>query len=215
MTLAPLTYWKAGDEERRLRIFISHRYGKDEAMYGQVIADLNSQKFHVQDMSLAASQIMSGPRGSELPKFAILAEIAARIYTSDILIAPSRADASLSEWVMWEVQLAAVGYAIPILFVDEDQDQPRTSLVSEIADLGLPYDVCNSVPCKIVPNVIRLVGGRPNWGVRESEPDNLIRYRGPPASARNAVLTKFPFQPRLTPIDPEPSEPKRGFRLFK
>lgn len=216
MTSTPLSYWKPGSEERRLRIFISHRYDRDEALYSEVIAALNSQGFAVQDVSLSISQQMAGPRGGDLPKLEIQAGIAARIYTSDILIAPSRVGVGRSEWVTWEVQLAAVGYAIPILFVDQGEDQQRrAALVSEVADLGLPHAVCNPVTQEIVPNVIRLVGGRPNWSMREKEDDKLIRYRGPLPSARDDVLRKFPFQARLAPFNTEPSEPKRGVWPFK
>lgn len=217
MTSTPLSYWKPGSEERRLRIFISHRYEHDDALYKDVISALNREGFAVQDVSLSAAQQMAGPRGGELPKLKIQAGIAARIYTSDILIAPSRVGAGRSEWVTWEVQLAAIGYAIPILFIDQGEDQQRrTALVSEVAELGLPYAVCNPVAHEIVPNVIRLVGGRPNWTMREQEENALIRYRGPPASARNDILTKFPFEARLAAYNTKAPEQKRsGFWPFK
>ncbi len=209
MSSTPLSYWKPGDEERRLRIFISHRYDKDEELYGEVITDLNSQRFHVQDMSLSARQVMAGPRGGELPTLKIQAEIAARIYTSDILIAPSRVGAGQAEWVTWEVQLAAVGYAIPILFVDHSDDQQRrNTLVSDAAAVGVHHAVCGRKTQEIVRNVIDLVGGRPSWGVREKEDDKLIRYRGPLPSARDKILTKFPFEPRLAAVDPDPPKSK-------
>lgn len=211
MNSKTLPYWEPGSEERRLRIFISHRYDKDDELYTEVIATLNREGFNVQDVSLSAKQVMAGPRGGELPKLKIQAEIAARIYTSDIVIAPSRVGAGRSEWVSWEVQLAAVGYAIPILFVDQGEDQQRrTALVSEIAELDLPYAVCNPVAHEIVPNVIKLVGGRPNWTMRDHEQDKLIRYRGPPSSARDEVLKKFPFEARLAAFNTAAPEPKRG-----
>jgi hypothetical protein len=217
MNTTPLSYWKPGDEERRLRIFISHRYDRDETLYNEVIAALNREGFAVQDVSLSVSQVKSGPRGGDLPKLEIQAEIAARIYTSDILIAPSRVGAGRSEWVTWEVQLAAVGYAIPILFVDQGEDQQRrAALVSEVREVGLPHAVCNPLTHEIVRNVIDLVGGRPKWAMREKEDDDrLIRYRGPLPSARNDVLTKFPFEARLPRVDAEPSKPKGGLWPFK
>ncbi|MGE0829382.1 MAG: TIR domain-containing protein [Hyphomonadaceae bacterium] len=216
MSSKPLPYWKPGSEERKLRIFISHRYEQDEALYSEVIAALNSQGFDVQDVSLSAGQQMAGPRGGELPKLKIQAEIAARIYTSDILIAPSRVGAGRSEWVTWEVQLAAIGYGIPILFVDQGEDQQRrTALVSEVADVGLPHAVCNPVAQEIVPRVVELVGGRPNWTMRDGESDALIRYRGPPSSARDDVLRKIPFEARLAAFATKAPEAKRGFWPFK
>lgn len=216
MSSTPLSYWKPGSEERRLRIFISHRYENDDALYNEVISSLNREGFAVQDVSLSAGQQMAGPRGGELPRLKIQAGIAARIYTSDILIAPSRVGAGRSEWVTWEVQLAAIGYAIPILFVDQGEDQQRrTALVSEVAELGLPHDVCNPVAHEIVPKVIKLVGGRPNWKMRDHEDDALIRYRGPLPSARDDILKKFPFEARLAAYDAKNAEPKRGFWPFK
>jgi hypothetical protein len=215
MAQGSLQFWKPGSEERRLRIFISHRYENDEALYREVRHALDSQGFAVQDVSLSAKEQMAGPRGGDLPKLEIQANIAARIYTSDILIAPSRVGAGRSEWVTWEVQLATIGYAIPILFVDHDEDQQRrTALISEVAALGVPYAVCARDAREIVPNVIRLVGGRPSWTMREKEDDNAIRYRGPLPSARDDVLKKFPFEARLRPVDPESSKPKGGFWPF-
>jgi hypothetical protein len=209
MAQGSLKYWKPGSEERKLRIFISHRYDKDEALYGEVISDLNSQRFHVQDMSLSAKQVLSGPRGGELPKLEIQAEIAARIYTSDILIAPSRVGAGQAEWVTWEVQLASVGYSIPILFVDHSDDQQRrAAIVSEVAAVGLPHAVCGRTTPEIVRNVITLVGGRPNWAMRENEDDKAIRYRGPSPSARERILKQLPFEARLAAVDSDPPKSK-------
>ena len=138
MTTAAFEYWQPGSEERQLRIFVSHRFGKDEELYNQVFRALEGNGFSVQDMSLSSSQAMSGPRGGDLPRLNIQAEIAARIYTSDALIAPSRPGVTRSDWVSWEVQLAAIGYGLPILFVREQSHQRQTRWVSEIADLGLP-----------------------------------------------------------------------------
>ncbi|MEQ1493017.1 MAG: TIR domain-containing protein [Terricaulis sp.] len=216
MTSTPRSYWEPGSEERKLRIFISHRYENDDELYEKVRSALNSQGFDVQDVSLSAKEQMAGPRGGDLPKLEIQANIAARIYTSDILIAPSRVGAGRSEWVTWEVQLAAIGYAIPILFVDHGEDQQRrTALVSEVASLGLPHAVCGRVAHEIVPNVIKLVGGRPDWTMRDREDDKVIRYRGPLPSARDDVLKKFPFEARLSGYEPAAPEPKRGFWPFK
>jgi hypothetical protein len=216
MTSTPLTYWKPGSEERKLRIFVSHRYEHDEGLYTKVIDALNREGFNVQDVSLSAGQQMAGPRGGELPKLKIQADIAARIYTSDILIAPSRVGAGRSEWVTWEVQLAAIGYAIPVLFVDTGDDQQRrAALVSEVKELCLPHAVCSPETEEIVRNVIELVGGRPKWTMRETEDDKLIRYRGPLPSARDDVLKKFPFEARLAAFNMQPAEPKRGLWPFK
>ena len=213
MTTAPFEYWQPGSEERQLRIFISHRFGKDQALYDEVVRALESNGFSVQDMSLSADQAMSGPRGGDLPKLNIQAEIAARIYTSDTLIAPSRPAVTRSQWVSWEVQLAAIGYGLPILFVNEKSQQRRTRLVSEVADLDLPHAVCERNSQAIVERLISLIDGRPTWGMRQEETENNMKFRGPPAFARADVLKRFPFHPRLPPAPFEPP-PKRGFWSF-
>ena len=163
MTTAPFEYWQPGSEERQLRIFISHRFGKDQELYDQVIGALESNGFSVQDMSLSNERAMAGPRGGDLPRLNIQAEVAARIYTSDAMIAPSRPAVTRSDWVSWEVQLAAVGYGLPILFVNEKGQQRSTRLVSEVADLELPHAVCERSSQAIVENLIRLINGRPKW----------------------------------------------------
>ncbi|MDZ4690118.1 TIR domain-containing protein [Terricaulis sp.] len=213
MTSGAFEYWQPGSEERQLRIFVSHRYGKDQALYDEVIRALESNGFSVQDMSLSADQIMAGPRGGDLPKLKIQGEIAARIYTSDALIAPSRPAVTRSQWVSWEVQLAAIGYGLPILFVNEKEQQRRTRLVSEVADLGLPHAVCARSTQAIVERLISLIEGRPTWGMRQEETEKTIKFRGPPAEIRNEVLKRFPFHPRLPPAPYEPRA-RRGFWSF-
>lgn len=213
MTTAPFEYWQPGSEERQLRIFISHRFGRDKALYDEVIRALEGNRFSVQDMSLSAEQALSGPRGGDLPRLNIQAEIAARIYTSDVVVAPSRPAVTRSQWVTWEVQLAAIGYGLPILFINEKDQQRRTRLVGEVADLDLPHAVCDRKSQAIVEQLIKLIDGRPNWTVRQSESDAHIRFRGPPAFARDDVLKRFPLRPRLPPAPLEPPQ-KRGFWSF-
>lgn len=50
MTTKQLEYWQPGGEERQLRVFISHRFGDDRALYDGVIDALNRQGFSVQDL---------------------------------------------------------------------------------------------------------------------------------------------------------------------
>jgi hypothetical protein len=40
MTSATLPYWKPGDDDRRIRVFISHRFEADETLYDEVLAKL-------------------------------------------------------------------------------------------------------------------------------------------------------------------------------
>ena len=208
-------YWRPGSEERRLRLFISHRFGKDETLYDEVVRALDSNGHAVQDMSLSASKAIAGPRGGDLPELSIQAEIAARIYTSDVLVAPSRVGAGQSEWVSWEVQMAAVGYGIPILFVNHEGQKYKSRLVSEIEALGLPHKVADPTTPAIVQGIVALISGRLTWAMRQEETEGAIRFRGPPAAARSNVLKTFPFQPRLATLDPSaPAGAKKGIWPF-
>jgi hypothetical protein len=213
MTSAPFEYWKPGnDEERQLRIFISHRYGKDDGIYAGVVNALYRNGFPAQDISLNASRMISGPRGGALPEMEIQAEIAARIYTSDVLIAPSISGVSRSEWVTWEVQLAAIGYGIPVLFVNQKNQKRTTSLLKQIQDLGLPCAACEPQTHEIARSVAELVvQARPTWAVRQEETDGNLKFRGPPSAARTKIMRTFPFQPRLGATEPAPPPVKRGF----
>ncbi len=214
MTENVFEYWRPGDEERRLRIFISHRFDKDQELYDSAIDALNSNGFAVQDMSLSSERAVSGPQGGRVPRLRIRAEVAARIYTSDVVITPSRPAVTRSEWVTWEVELAAVGYGVPILFVNQKGQQLHAQLVAQINALGLPHHVCDPTIPEIVQGVIGLVDGRPKWAMRQEETEPALAFRGPPTAARNEVLKRYPFQPRLTPFDLDPPRPKRKLWPF-
>lgn len=207
-----LEYWRAGsEEERQLRVFISHRYGEDKALYDGVIDALNREGFSVQDMSLTEDRRKKGPRGGDLPPLAIQAEIAARIYTSDVVIAPSRPATSRSWWLTWEIQTATIGYGIPILFVKERGLVRQTQMVAQVAALGLPHRVSDPDRSLIVRNVAELVKDtRPTRAVRLEETDPTIEFRGPTRAALDAVMAKAPYHPRLPPPNSPAPEPPKG-----
>lgn len=209
MPAESFAYWTPGSEERQLRIFISHRYGDDQPLYDEVIRALNRSGFSVQDISLSAQQVLAGPRGGALPKLEVQSEIAARIYTSDIMIAPSRPAITRSDWVTWEVQLAAIAYGVPVLFVNQRRGQQRNArLVAEMRSLDLPHAVCDPDAQQIVRHVAELANVRPTWAMREVETDAAMRFRGPPKDVVSDVLRKLPYRPRLAPLE-EPEPPPR------
>lgn len=153
---------------------------------------------------------MSGPRGGKLSTLKVQSEIAARIYTSDIVIAPSRPAIARASWVTWEVQLAAIGYGIPILFVNERGLKNQAKLVTEVSALGLAHRACNPEKQDIVKNVVRLAGdSRPNWAMRPKETDRFFQFRGPTSSALDDVMKKHPFRPAIASFDPPQAPPKR------
>ncbi|MBI1188105.1 MAG: hypothetical protein GC206_12395 [Alphaproteobacteria bacterium] len=216
MSTAQFEYWNPEQGERRLRVFISYRYEGDQQLYEGVLSILAEKSgFPVQDISLPASQILKGPRGGKLSRLKVQSEIAARIYTSDIFIAPSRPAATRNKWVTWEVQLAAIGYGIPILFVNDRNDQKyKATLVRQIDDLGLPYRACNPNAAEIARNVADLVSPRPDWTMRREEETRTIRFRGPPREALDDVLRKLPLTSRFPPPEDLPRPQRRSFWPF-
>lgn len=206
-------YWRPGAEERKLRLFISHRYGADEALYTQVIAALEREGFAVQDVSLTKDQVLTGPRGGDVPISKIQADIAARIFTADVLIAPSRVGVTGSEWLTWEIQLAVIGYGLPVLFVNHEGQKNKSRLVAEVEALGVPCRVCDAMTTQIVRGVTDLVDGRPRSAMRLEEPDPNFRFRGPPSAARQSVLARFPFEPRFPPEQTAPQRKGLWSRL--
>jgi hypothetical protein len=210
-TTTPIEFWKTTDnEERQLRVFISHRFGGDKVLYDDVILALNKEGFSVQDLSLSEEHKRAGPRGGQLPKLAIQAEVAARIYTSDVVIAPGRPAVSRSEWVMWEVQLAAIGYSVPVLFVKERNSTYQTTLVTQLEKVGAAYKVCEHETPSIVSSTISLVGGRPRHAVRLKEEADTLRFRGPSKETRDRVMLNYPYRPALAYVPPA-APPKRNF----
>lgn len=191
-------YWRPGSEERYIRIFMSHRWGQDRELYERVLGKLRSQGHCIDDVSLSERQQIAGPRGGDVAELNVQAEVAARIFTADIVIVASRPGISRSDWVMWELRIAAIGYGVPILFLDFDSQQRRAAIVSEIAALGLRHDVCQPVVTEIVPRVIALVGGRPKWGMRLDEPDPNLRFRGPPLL--DGIRRKLPYRAALPEV---------------
>lgn len=214
-TTMPLQYWQPGAEERQLRVFISHRWGDDRALYTEVIQALNQQGFSVQDMSLTEDKQKKGPKGGKLPELTIQAEIAARIYTSDVFVAPSRVAVAWSPWLTWEVQLATVGYGIPALFVSAREQKKQAQLVSDVAKLGLPHRVCLRDTRQIVSSISELVSTRPKYAVRIEELDPNYRFRGPTRSMLDSIMTREPYSARFKDYAPPVVEKKRGiFGIF-
>jgi len=192
------SYWQPGSEERYIRIFMSHRWGQDRELYEQVLRKLRSQGHCIDDVSLNERQQIAGPRGGDVPDLNVQAEVAARIFTADIVIVASLPGIARSEWVMWELRIASIGYGVPILFLDFDGQQRRAAVVREVAGLGLQHDVCQPLVTEIVPRVIKLVGGRPRWGMRLKEPDPNLRFRGPPLLER--ISKKLPYRSALPDV---------------
>jgi hypothetical protein len=192
-----LEYWKPGKSYRMLRVFMSHRWvAEDQKLYGDVFTELGKMGLKYQDMSLDRSRKIQGPRGGDVNDFELSRLIAARIFSSDIVIAPSRRGAGQSDWIAWEVELAAIAYSLPVLFVDHDHDvQRRNFLVSSLKAAGATFDVAEPSPYAIAGKAMRLVNPDIFAGVRMPESyERTEIYRGPLQSALTEIMLQYPYQ---------------------
>jgi hypothetical protein len=193
-----LRYWSPG-ENRRLRLFFSHRWDRDSELYEGAIRSLANNPLvgTVQDLSVPRDGRIQGPRGGSVGEHVLLREIACRIYTSDLMIAPSRPGAGNNEWVSWEVETAALCYSIPVLFVREPDAVNNAQLVSGLRSAGARVDVCGRSAAEIAFSAVKLLMIPKNRGVIEAPASGGPEYRGPLESALDNVLKTHPYQPTL------------------
>jgi len=151
---------------RRLRVFVSHRWKEDGELHRILRTDF--ENFQIEDMSLSEDRRMLGARGGMVDEIRIKRELAARIYASDILIAPStkaalkprkvRSEGEYVEietdWISWEIQIAAICFNIPVLFVDTRVNLKRRNalynkLKAEGANVGVALATADDILMKI------------------------------------------------------------------
>ena len=196
MTQNFFQYWEPGETYRRIRIFFSHRYGDDERLYEETLERLRLTGYAVQDLSLTEDQKIQGPRAGKVSELRISREISARIYSSDILIAPSSKAIAGSDWISWEIELASICYNVPVLFVDRRPDvKRRTSLLSELRDAGAKVDCAEPNALSIANSLARLAGSSYR-AVSFEEADERSLFRGPLRPTLHQVMKRFPYQPR-------------------
>lgn len=108
---------------RPIGVFVSHRWEYDRETR-DLLAEFNHAPsgIRIEDHSLPKEERITSPRGKNVADIRVKAEIARRMRMADVVVAPSIAMRNPSDWVMWELELAALGMQKPILFVDHVQD---------------------------------------------------------------------------------------------
>ncbi len=205
--------WRAGRRARPLRVFFSHRYDYGVALYQAVIAGLQNQFTIVEDLSLTQEQQLTGPRGGQVNDYSIAREVASRIYTSDVVIASARVGNGLSEWVSFEVELAAIAFSVPVLFIEEPGTQRYASMVTKLQNIGAKCAVAEIIAeptgyrqtetTKIVGAIARLVKppvfrAPPAPGIVK---DMRTAWRGPNPSRLQGVMRQWPYEVLETPFE--------------
>lgn len=135
-----------------LRVFVSHRWELD----AQILAFIESFEareagINVVDLSLKEETRIAGPLGGMVEEHKVKQDIAARIFASDVVIAPSKRMQSTSDWVKWELQTAAICYNLPIIFMDHVRDLEHPSaLVRELSEAGAKILRCGPDTLELV-----------------------------------------------------------------
>ncbi|HVY84097.1 MAG TPA: hypothetical protein VG943_03130 [Caulobacterales bacterium] len=183
--------WRPG-QGRRLRVFILQRWGMDEALYHGVLSELTHMGLFVDDLSLAQGRADFGARESD-PQLG--AELAARIYAADVLIAPARRWAGQHDWAAWCIDLAALCYSVPVLLVDHDGDADRrNALTCGARAAGARCDVVRAQAFDIAAALSRLSQRNPHQSVPQDAVDVRHVYRGPHKGALSALMRMHPYR---------------------
>lgn len=180
--------------KRKPRIFISRRFGDHDEFYENTVRCLQDKFADFQNLSIPQDELETGVRGGQLDPFRLKSRIAARLYTCDLVIAPTSKSMSYSEFVEFEIALAALAYSIPIVFVvlDNERQQSRQRLLIE--HVGIKSEVVDGIGDSLVESVKRLIGDAilvpPLIEGRVER-----RTRNVPASAvLNDILNQHPFE---------------------
>lgn len=217
--------WVPGNP-RRLRVFMSHRYGADAQLYEAITLGIRQQFDDFDDLSLPEDRRIQTPRGREPARHDVMKEIAARIYVSDVVIAPAQVAAGLNDWVSTEIEFAALAYCVPLLFVRMPEMQRHTGLIQKLRLAGLQVSRATFEPenapggvkpvTRIIQAMARMLDLPMKYAPcfpfeRSVDPaDNLVppgllippqqnmHFRGPDAKVLAEVMRKYPYRPLAT-----------------
>lgn len=180
---------------RQLRIFISHRWDQHSDVYIEVADELRNAFGRFQDLSIPEDKILTSDNGGYLDQFDLRSNIAGRIYSSDLIFCFSNVGMGMSESTHYEIQLAAVAYSVPIIFLRLPDQQNNARIVRQALDLGIQTEVVNIGTRGLVTAVQKLVTKemlRCRVALDIDENSNLT-YRGPNGKITDRVLREYPF----------------------
>lgn len=141
-------------------MFVSHRWGRDNAFRAKVTRSLADSGLNVEDLSLAEEERIAGPRNGRVPDVQIKQEISDRISRSDVVIVPAEKLHSTDNWIGWELDTAAIQRK-PILFLTEDPKRQRfNGRYRQYKRSGLLVDRATTDPVEIVRKVRAMMAGR-------------------------------------------------------
>lgn len=122
-----------------LKIFVSHRWGLDRDLYDFVsVFEGRVSGVGIRNLSIPAEKRITNVHGRDVTTIKLKAEISKLMAEADVIVTSSVAMRNVSDWVMWELELAAFGLSKPILFVDHRENlQLPTRLISDFRGFGV------------------------------------------------------------------------------
>ncbi len=143
-----------------IRVFISHRWDRDEQMHRIVLGSLRAGRFKVRDLSVTEDARIAGPRGGRVDDVQIKSVISERIQQSEIVVAPAEPLSADARWIEWELDFAAT-FRKPVLFLTDNSNQHRTNRkFGEFQRFGLPVRKSCTDPMEILSNVKAMLADR-------------------------------------------------------
>lgn len=191
----PHTIAEAG-QMRQLRVFISHRWGQHRGLYERTTSELRASFGAFQDLSIPEGKGIFGPRGGYLEDFDIKSQMAARIFSSDLVICPSRVSmgTGAKSSTAYEIELAAVAYSVPIIFLRETNQIRHVRFLKQAKKLKLQHIVANIDEDELTPAVKKFVAKdtllrRFPFGRRDAE----AIQRSPNGDILHEVMRQYPY----------------------
>ena len=210
----------APGEIRQLRIFISHRWDQHKALYDQTTELLEQHFGALQNLSIPEGKRLVGERGGDREKHELKAQMAARIFVSDVVIMPTNVGMiRKKDSTLFEVQLATLAYSVPTVFVKKPRQKRNIGIVSQAEGLGLRHHVADDSAEKITEAVKKLVTKKMLLSRFHSDGESMVTSsRHPSNKVTDEIMREFPYlkQNRSVSVfqteDEKQAELKRSLR---
>jgi hypothetical protein len=147
-----------------VRVFISHRWATDQALYTSIIQGLyTASPSRIEDLSLTEALRIEGPRGGRVDPLEVKLELASRIRRSDLVFVPATLTAADEDWIQYEIETAAQ-LGKPVVFVTERPDRERWNRYLALLERhNVPVRTCTTAPDDILWAIRVLLPAR-SWG---------------------------------------------------
>lgn len=161
---APESEVESEHAQKGLRIFFSYCYEKNDRDVAVLVERVKRFAELDEDQTVYRDGQFKGPRGGQLSDLNLKRKIADRIRKCDIILCPNTKAISNNKWINWEVELGAIAYNKPVLFVDTKLHRKQNSgLLARLKDAGLNARTCgnDSVEIQAAIDALRTNEGAP------------------------------------------------------